>query len=144
MHQEDILIFFEYQRQIFGICPCCGDFFRLSDTKIYKDERKSSDWLDKLGKEEAKIQLLEEKFNKAEFTKIDGNRVIVHKEEVEDTMDIENISMNEKCERLVMALVANNECLPFKNESFDCYIANLSLMLVDNYQNMLKEALRVA
>ncbi|MFM1756945.1 MAG: hypothetical protein RL621_1932, partial [Bacteroidota bacterium] len=35
MHQEDILIFFEYQRQIFGICPCCGDFFRLSDTKIY-------------------------------------------------------------------------------------------------------------
>ncbi len=63
MHQEDILTFFEYQRQIFGICPCCGDFFRLSDTKIYKDERKSSDWLDKLGKEEAKIQLLEEKLN---------------------------------------------------------------------------------
>ncbi len=90
------------------------------------------------------IQLLEEKFKKAEFTKIDGNRVIVRKEEVEDTMDIENIVMNEKCERLVMALVANNECLPFKNESFDCYIAHLSLMLVDNYQNMLKEALRVA
>ena len=22
MHQQDILIFFEYQRQIFGICPC--------------------------------------------------------------------------------------------------------------------------
>lgn len=58
MHQEDILIFFEYQRQIFGICPCCGDFFRLSDTKIYKDERKSSDWLDKLGKEEAKFNYL--------------------------------------------------------------------------------------
>ena len=37
MHQQDMLIFFEYQRQIFGICPCCGDFFRLSDTKIYKD-----------------------------------------------------------------------------------------------------------
>ena len=60
MHQQDMLIFFEYQRQIFGICPCCGDFFRLSDTKIYKDERKSTDWLDKLGKEEEKIQLLQD------------------------------------------------------------------------------------
>lgn len=63
MHQQDMLIFFEYQRQIFGICPCCGDFFRLSDTKIYKDERKSTDWLDKLGKEEEKIQLLQEKLD---------------------------------------------------------------------------------
>lgn len=39
--------------------------------------------------------------------------------------------------------VANNECLPFKSENFDCYIANFSLMLVDNYKNQLSEALRV-
>lgn len=39
--------------------------------------------------------------------------------------------------------LANNECLPFKDASFDCYLGNLSLMLVDNYRNMLKEALRV-
>jgi predicted Holliday junction resolvase-like endonuclease len=63
MHQQDILIFFEYQRQIFGICPCCGDFFRLSDSKIYKDQRKSIDWLDKLGKDEQKLDLLEEKID---------------------------------------------------------------------------------
>jgi predicted Holliday junction resolvase-like endonuclease len=63
MHQQDILVFFEYQRQIFGICPCCGDFFRLSDTKIYKDERKSSDWLDKLGKDEQKLNLMEDKID---------------------------------------------------------------------------------
>jgi predicted Holliday junction resolvase-like endonuclease len=61
MHQEDILIFFEYQRQIFGICPCCNEFILLSDCKIYKDERKSSDWLDKLGNEERKLDSLEEK-----------------------------------------------------------------------------------
>jgi len=63
MHQQDILIFFEYQRQIFGICPCCGDFFRLSDSKIYKDQRKSIDWLDKLGKDDQKLDLLEEKID---------------------------------------------------------------------------------
>jgi predicted Holliday junction resolvase-like endonuclease len=63
MHQQDILIFFEYQRQIFGICPCCGDFFRLSDSKIYKDQRKSIDWLDKLGKDEQKLDLLEDKID---------------------------------------------------------------------------------
>ena len=39
--------------------------------------------------------------------------------------------------------VANNECLPFKDGTFDCYLAGLSLMLVDNYRNQLKEALRV-
>ena len=63
MHQQDILIFFEYQRQIFGICLCCGDFFRLSDSKIYKDQRKSTDWLDKIGKDEQKLNLLEDKID---------------------------------------------------------------------------------
>lgn len=38
---------------------------------------------------------------------------------------------------------ANSEDLPFEDASFDCYIANLSLMLVDNPQNMLSEAYRV-
>jgi predicted Holliday junction resolvase-like endonuclease len=33
----------------------------LSDCKIYKDERKSSDWLDKLGNEERKLDMLEAK-----------------------------------------------------------------------------------
>ena len=44
---------------------------------------------------------------------------------------------------MVLGCLANNECLPFKDATFDCYLANLSLMLVDNHKNMLKEALRV-
>ncbi len=40
-------------------------------------------------------------------------------------------------------MVANNEYLPYFDATFDCYMANLSLMLVDNYKNMLKEAIRV-
>ena len=46
-------------------------------------------------------------------------------------------------ERLVIGAVANNESLKFNIQTFDCYIANLSLMLVDNYKNMLNEAFRV-
>jgi ubiquinone/menaquinone biosynthesis C-methylase UbiE len=37
-------------------------------------------------------------------------------------------------DRMVLGCLANNECLPFKDGTFDCYIANLSLMLVDNYK----------
>lgn len=46
-------------------------------------------------------------------------------------------------ERFVFGCQANNEYLPFEDETFDCYLANLSLMLVDNYKNQLTEALRV-
>lgn len=38
---------------------------------------------------------------------------------------------------------ANNESLPFADEQFDCYISNLSLHIVTNPINQLKEALRV-
>ena len=61
MQHQEMLLFFQYQREIFGICPCCNEFIRLSDCKIYKDERKSSDWLDKLGNEERKLDTLEAK-----------------------------------------------------------------------------------
>ena len=40
--------------------------------------------------------------------------------------------------------MANNESLPFKEDTFDCYLANLSLMLVDNHMNQLAEAFRVS
>ena len=38
---------------------------------------------------------------------------------------------------------ANNEKLPFASEEFSSYTANLSLMLVDNHMNQLREAYRV-
>ena len=50
----------------------------------------------------------------------------------------------EKAEdRLVYGCWANNEALPFLDDTFDCYLSNLSLQTVDNYRNMLSEALRV-
>jgi ubiquinone/menaquinone biosynthesis C-methylase UbiE len=43
----------------------------------------------------------------------------------------------------VFGLRANNEKLPFNDEEFDCYLANLSLNLVINPKNQIKEAYRV-
>lgn len=59
MQHKEMLLFFQYQRQIFGICPCCGDFFRLSDCKVYKEEKAPTDWLDRLGKDERKLDVKE-------------------------------------------------------------------------------------
>ena len=59
MQHKEMLLFFQYQRQIFGICPCCGEFYRLSDCKIYKDEKAPTDWLDKIAKEERRLDTKE-------------------------------------------------------------------------------------
>ncbi len=64
MHKQTLL-FFQYQRQIFGICTCCGEFFRLSDCKVYQEAKAPTDWLDKLEKDERKIDLEEEKLIEA-------------------------------------------------------------------------------
>jgi predicted Holliday junction resolvase-like endonuclease len=64
MHQQTLL-FFQYQRQIFGICTCCGEFFRLSDCKVYQEAKAPTDWLDKLEKDERRIDLEEEKIIEA-------------------------------------------------------------------------------
>lgn len=55
------------------------------------------------------------------------------------TWDLEDYLVNnlkfQENSRVVIAATANNESLPFKDESFDCYLASLSLMLVDNHHN---------
>ena len=43
----------------------------------------------------------------------------------------------------VKSFIANNEKLPFASEEFNSYTANLSLQLVDNHMNQLREAYRV-
>jgi predicted Holliday junction resolvase-like endonuclease len=59
--KSEILKFFNLQRQIFGICPHCNDFFRLSDCNIYLKRKPVPDWLDKIGKEMERLTKLEEK-----------------------------------------------------------------------------------
>lgn len=65
MNEQQTLLFFYYQREIFGICPCCGEFFRLSDCKIYKDAKAPADWFDKLNMEERRLDLQELKLEES-------------------------------------------------------------------------------
>ena len=58
---SDVLKFFALQRQIFGICPKCQDFFRLSDCKIYIKKKPVADWMDKITLEEDRLDDAEEK-----------------------------------------------------------------------------------
>ena len=46
--QADMIKYFTVQRQVFGVCPCCGEIFRLSDAQVYLKEKPAADWMDKL------------------------------------------------------------------------------------------------
>jgi predicted Holliday junction resolvase-like endonuclease len=63
MKHNEVMQFFQYQREIFGVCPCCGEFFRLSDCKVYKDGKKTSDWLDRINRENLVLDKMEEQIN---------------------------------------------------------------------------------
>jgi len=58
---KQLLKFFQHQRSIFGICPCCGELFRLSDCKIYRKENPPADWKEKVDRETARLDNLEAK-----------------------------------------------------------------------------------
>ncbi|MFC1903284.1 Holliday junction resolvase-like protein [Chloroflexota bacterium] len=66
MIRSDIFQFFQLERQIFGVCPKCGRFFRLSECKIHLKERKALDWLDELMKKYKIIEKAEEKLEEKE------------------------------------------------------------------------------
>ncbi len=67
--KSEMVKFFGLQRQIFGICPKCSDFFRLSDTNVFLKRKPVPDWMDKIDKEEERLTELEEKLeeNKEEL-----------------------------------------------------------------------------
>ena len=49
--KEEILKFFNVQRQIFGICPRCREFIRLSDCRVFLRTKPRTDWMDTLDAE---------------------------------------------------------------------------------------------
>ena len=62
----DISRLLTLQRRIFGICPNCNDFFRLSDCKIYSKKKPLLDWKDKIERESEKIDTLQLKISEME------------------------------------------------------------------------------
>ena len=63
---NELIKFFSIQRQIFGLCTCCGDIFRLSDANLYLKKKPTPDWMDKYMASEMRIDRAEEKVDDEE------------------------------------------------------------------------------
>jgi predicted Holliday junction resolvase-like endonuclease len=57
---DSVAKFFELQRHIFGICPQCNNFFRLSDSKIFLKKKPVLDWMDEIDLESQKLETREQ------------------------------------------------------------------------------------
>jgi predicted Holliday junction resolvase-like endonuclease len=71
---RDVLFFYAIQRKIFGICPHSGQFFRLSECKLYLKTKPQRDWLDKLDSRGRQLDLAEEKLEEEEESMRDKAR----------------------------------------------------------------------
>ena len=63
---KELIKFFSIQRQIFGVCDCCGEIFRLSDANVYLKKKPTPDWMDKYEASEYRIDRQEEKIDEQE------------------------------------------------------------------------------
>src|SRR5258708_9260972 len=73
---NDIVRFFAVQRSIFGLCPCCGELFRLSDSKVFVKTRPKKDWMDILRARDARLDGVEERIDDAEEALRERARVV--------------------------------------------------------------------
>lgn len=59
--KPDLFRFFNMQKQIFGVCPNCDEFFRLSDCKVYVKAKPALDWMENLELEKCRLDLFEDR-----------------------------------------------------------------------------------
>jgi hypothetical protein len=58
---------FQDFRRILGVCPCCGDLFRLSDLRLSYRAPPKTTWLDDLEVAETRQQRAEDRFAEEEI-----------------------------------------------------------------------------
>jgi len=91
------------------------------------------------------IKILDSRYKNSDFVKIQGSLVKVDLET--DFVKQEDLTcspcLKEGEKKKVFACVADNMRLPFPDSHFDCYISNLSLMIVPDYKRQLTECFRV-
>jgi predicted Holliday junction resolvase-like endonuclease len=73
---SDIVRFFAVQRSIFGLCPCCGELFRLSDSRVFLKTRPKKDWMDILRARDARLDGVEEQIDDAEEALREKARIV--------------------------------------------------------------------
>lgn len=78
------------------------------------------------------VEIARRDLKNSSFGKDSSNKVVDL--EVTELINPNNVTP-ETTEKIVATFVANNEKLPIVSDSFDSYVSNLSLMLVDNHEN---------
>ncbi|MFL6437691.1 MAG: Holliday junction resolvase-like protein [Terriglobales bacterium] len=53
--KSDLLTYYRIHRNVFGVCPCCNQIFRLSDSNIYLRKKPKNDWLDRYDHAEERV-----------------------------------------------------------------------------------------
>ncbi|HWI93663.1 MAG TPA: Holliday junction resolvase-like protein [Flavisolibacter sp.] len=71
MESNQLLKFFQLQRQIFGVCPHTGNLFRLSECSLYIKKKPELDWLQKIELSQRRIDKVVELYNERERQIID-------------------------------------------------------------------------
>lgn len=66
MTNNQLLKFFQLQRQIFGVCPHTGNVFRLSDCQIFVKKKPEPDWLQQIEATQLRINNAEGKLDEKE------------------------------------------------------------------------------
>ncbi len=66
MATDNLIKFFQLQRQIFGVCPHSGTLFRLSDCNIYVKKKPKPDWMQKVDEEQDRIDKAKERLESKE------------------------------------------------------------------------------
>ncbi|NLD46226.1 MAG: hypothetical protein GX660_03365 [Clostridiaceae bacterium] len=66
MSNKNVLHLFNTQQKIFGLCPECGELFRLSEGRIFKDTPPENDWMERLISVRKKIDRGNQKLNEQE------------------------------------------------------------------------------
>lgn len=67
MTNNQLLKFFQLQRQIFGVCPNSGNVFRLSECQIRLKKKAEPDWLQQIQAAQTRIDKAEEKLDDKEY-----------------------------------------------------------------------------
>ncbi|MCK4445027.1 MAG: hypothetical protein KAW09_10820 [Thermoplasmata archaeon] len=53
---DAMMAFFETGQEIYGVCPCCEEIFRVSEMQIFYGKKPPKDWLDDLRGRKKKLE----------------------------------------------------------------------------------------
>jgi predicted Holliday junction resolvase-like endonuclease len=53
---DAMMAFFETGQEIYGVCPCCEEIFRVSEMQIFYGKKPPKDWLDDLRGRKKKLK----------------------------------------------------------------------------------------